>query len=392
MRLSWRRKNAILQEFHRRGDPRSTTVLEEICRWAKDQFDLDKTPSTKTITRIVSNETEIRSMINVNQAKNVSRIHLTSEAIEVLMRDWVWNMWENHTFISDAAIQEKAKRIQNTVNRSLPLCDRTNLKFSSGWLYRFKKRNSFKCYKSHGESGDADEVAAASHLPFLRSIVAEYALNDIFNADEFGLWHSRAPTSTIGPTRLNGMKLNKDRTTFLICANADGTERLPPLVVGRAQRPMCFRGLSASDLGFDYTGSLKGWMNTELFFNWLLRFDAYISSTRDRKALLLIDNAPCNGNEDTLPSPQNVRVLYLPKCTKSILQPLDAGVIASLQRHYQRKQIERAVTIIEEETSEKLYQVDLNTAIEWMYAIWNSLESTTIYNCWVKTRLVDVMG
>ena len=46
---------------------------------------------------------------------------------------------------------------------------------------------------SHGEGADADESAIGQELPFYRQEASQYALNDIFNGDEFGLLYQAAP-------------------------------------------------------------------------------------------------------------------------------------------------------------------------------------------------------
>ena len=62
-----------------------------------------------------------------------------------------------------------------------------------------------------------------------------FCINDIFNADEFGVFFKQPPNSVVGPGRLSGRKKKKDRVTFLACSNSDGTERLPLLVIRTAQ-------------------------------------------------------------------------------------------------------------------------------------------------------------
>ncbi len=125
------------------------------------------------------------------------------------------------------------------------------MQFSNGWLHGFKRRNNFKSYGSHSEEGDADREAAEAQLPMLRQLAAAYRVNDIFNADEFGLFYNRPTQTTIGPAPLLGRKQVKNRITVLACTNGDGTDRLSPLVLGRSRRPHCFNGRKGGELGFD---------------------------------------------------------------------------------------------------------------------------------------------
>ena len=129
-------------------------------------------------------------------------------------------------------------------------------------------------------------------------------------------------------------------------------------------------------------------MTRDLFFEWLLRFNEYIATSAGRQALLLVDNAAVHGNTESLPVLSNVRVYFLPKLTTSILQPLDGGVIASVKKQYQRKQIERGVDLIDAGVTGDIYKIDMKMAIEWIYDIWMGLDPVTIKNCWVKTNII----
>lgn len=132
-------------------------------------------------------------------------------------------MWDRGVFLTDKIIQEKAKRVQYTMNQTVEPDERTYLKFSNRQLALCKKRHNCKCFKSHGESF-ADDVATREALPRLQELCKNYNVNDIYNADEFGLAYSAALKSTVGPAALPGRKISKSLVTFLICANVDGTD------------------------------------------------------------------------------------------------------------------------------------------------------------------------
>ena len=52
-------------------------------------------------------------------------------------------------------------------------------------------------------------------------------LNDLFDADKFGLYYLPLSSTTIGPGPPPGKEVFKDKVTFLICTNVDGTEKIP---------------------------------------------------------------------------------------------------------------------------------------------------------------------
>ena len=60
---------------------------------------------------------------------------------------------------------------------------------------------------------------------------------------------------------------------------------------------------------------------------------------QSRKNLLIVDNAPSHVFDEF----SNIEMLYLPKNTTSLLQPLDMGIIKIFKNHYQNYLIERLI-------------------------------------------------
>jgi DDE superfamily endonuclease len=48
----------------------------------------------------------------------------------------------------------------------------------------------------------------------------------------------------------SGMKGNKKHLTYAFTTNADGSEKLPPLIIGKAAKPRAFQKKSGAQLGF----------------------------------------------------------------------------------------------------------------------------------------------
>lgn len=63
----------------------------------------------------------------------------------------------------------------------------------------------------------------------LQRRLQNYNLHDIFSMDETGLYFTMFPDRS-------GRKMTKRLTVGLAC-NADGSERLPPLFIGKAEKP-----------------------------------------------------------------------------------------------------------------------------------------------------------
>lgn len=114
-------------------------------------------------------------------------------------------------------IQEKDRRLQNAFNLQVEVKSRSNFTFS----------------KSHGESCDADCSVSVTAIPEFCHLCSEYHQSDVFNADFCSLYYTAVPTKTIGTSFLLGRKKTKERVTFLMYSNANGSESIPPLIIGK---------------------------------------------------------------------------------------------------------------------------------------------------------------
>ncbi|KAG6611512.1 DDE-domain-containing protein [Phytophthora cinnamomi] len=216
------------------------------------------------------------------------------------------------------------------------LCDAWELGFSDGWLTAFERRHRLRYRNRPGEAGSADPAAVAQGRQRLQEITDLYPPKDIYNMDEMGLCNAMAPARSIWSKRARGVKKKKTRITLAFTANADGTDALPVLFLGRAKQPRCFEKCSAESLGFSYRANAKAWMTGPIFREWLHNLDREMRAA-GRHILLLLDNASSHRTGDLVCT--NVRVEFLPPNTTTFLQPMDAGIIALFKRAYRRRQL-----------------------------------------------------
>ena len=71
----------------------------------------------------------------------------------------------------------------------------------------------------------------------LRKELDEYSIDNIYNADETGLFWAMEPCRVLTDRRLSGKKKNKSKVSILLTTNASGTDKLPPLLIYKHQTP-----------------------------------------------------------------------------------------------------------------------------------------------------------
>ena len=98
----------------------------------------------------------------------------------------------------------------------------------------------------------------------LPTILSNYNLEDIFNADEFGLFYQCLPDKTyhFKGEKCSGIKKSKVRITGMAAAKAKG-EKIPMFVIGKSKAPRCFKNVK--HLLCHYVSQKKSWMNSEIF-------------------------------------------------------------------------------------------------------------------------------
>ncbi|GBC48699.2 CENP-B homolog protein 2-like [Rhizophagus irregularis DAOM 181602=DAOM 197198] len=201
-----------------------------------------------TITRILQTK-EKRLITEVIHPEQKRHKPVTFPELDLAFKEFVLN-YQHRTILSDAILVEKAKLLANGLG-----VPENMLQFSFGWLQGFKKRNGIRQEKLQEEVASANETAIMEALPLLRNKCAPYPLERIYNMDETGLFY------------------RKERLSIALCSNADGSHKLPPLIIGKYANPRCFKNVNIYNLPMTYQNNAKAWMLITIFQEWLREFD-----------------------------------------------------------------------------------------------------------------------
>ncbi|XP_062500428.1 jerky protein homolog-like [Corticium candelabrum] len=205
-------------------------------------------------------------------------------------------------------LQEKAQQLFPSL---YPNDDPSSFKASSGWLDKFCSRHGIRQIALQGESLSADSAAIA---PFVRELESRlktggYSSDQVFNADETGLWWRLMLSKSLvcrGERRAKNFKKAKERVTLLGCASASGTCRLPLAFINKSAKPRCFKNMDMNNLPVHYFSQQKSWMDARLFTDWFHhKFVPHVKrfceeNVIEYKILLLLDNAPAHPSIEML--------------------------------------------------------------------------------------------
>ncbi|KIM50827.1 hypothetical protein SCLCIDRAFT_144589 [Scleroderma citrinum Foug A] len=134
-----------------------------------------------------------------------------------------------------------------------------------GWLHSFCKTYNIREHRRHGEAGSVDTVAVEVERQRCQTTLARFAPRDRFNFDETALFPYAPPDRGLATRQLSGKKKDKFHITVGLACNADGSEKLEPIFIGKATKPRCFKKQTPEQCGFYYRNNSKAWMTSSIF-------------------------------------------------------------------------------------------------------------------------------
>ncbi|KAM8950753.1 tigger transposable element-derived protein 7 isoform 1-T3 [Lycaon pictus] len=306
-----------------------------------------------------------------------------------------------------AGIPVRGVELQAAAERFAQCFGRTDFKASTGWLFRFRNRHAIGNQKVCGEQSLSS--ASENVEPFrqnLYMLIKEEKLSvaQLYSGDETDLFWKSMPENIQASRKeicLPGRKINKERLSALLCANADGTHKLKSIVIGKSKLPKSVKE-DTSTLPVIYKPSKDVWFTRELFSEWF--FQNFVPEVRhfqlnvlgfheeDVRAMLLLDSSPVHPSTESLSSEDGrIKCMFFPHNTSTLIQPMHQGVILSCKRLYRWKQLEESLVIFEESDDEqdrgekgvskiKIYNIK-SAVFNWAKS-WDEVKQITIANAW----------
>ncbi|XP_074136042.1 tigger transposable element-derived protein 7 [Sminthopsis crassicaudata] len=306
-----------------------------------------------------------------------------------------------------AGVPVRGVELQAAAERFAQCFGRTDFKASTGWLFRFRNRHAIENRKVCGEQilNSVSENAEPFRQKLSLIIKQEkLCLAQVYNGDETDLFWKSMPENIQANKKdicMPGQKINKERLSALLCANADGTHKLKSVIIGKSKQPRSIKN-DANALSVIYKSSKTFWFTRESFSEWF--FQNFIPEVRDFqlnvlgldekdvKAVLLLDNSPAHPSAESLISNDGrIKCIFFPPNTTSLIQPMTQGVILSCKRLYRWKQLEESLVIFEEsdeeqETGEKtvakIKAYNIKNAVSNWAKSWDEVKQITIANAW----------
>lgn len=299
------------------------------------------------------------------------------DEMEEILKEWIVSARSSNMPINGPIIRDRALHIASRLNIE-------GFTASNGWFDRFKKRHAVVYRTACGKSRSVDtEISDDWKQTDIPALIADYAPKDIFSADETGLFFNILPSKTFslkGESCQEG-KFSEIRLTVLLITNSDGSEKLPPLIIGKAQNPQYFKDIKS--LPAKYAVNEYAWMTSNIFEKQLLSLDTLMGVYK-RKIILFLDK--CSAHPSNLKL-NNIKLAFFPPNCISELQPLNLGIIRAFKYFYRKNLVQILLSKIERGEDPKKFKVSILDAIYYIVKAWGEIDERTIKICFRKAGI-----
>jgi predicted DNA-binding protein YlxM (UPF0122 family) len=189
--------------------------------------------SIGSVSNIIKRKAEYIENYEQNQNSNKKRNFRNelNQQLDEKVYEWFVTQRSKNIPISGPLIQEKARQIRQQLDPE----NADDFKASNGWLEKFRTRHGIQYRILSGESAAVDVSIVDEWQNRLSSIIDKYDPNDVYNADETGLFFKALPNRSLvlAKESCKGGKRSKERFTVLLCTNMTGTDKLQPFLIGK---------------------------------------------------------------------------------------------------------------------------------------------------------------
>ncbi|XP_046745658.1 MFS-type transporter clz9-like [Diprion similis] len=223
------------------------------------------------------------------------------------------------------------------------------LKCWKEWFYGFKKRHpNISLRKPESTSINSitafNETEVKMFFNNLESLQIKYQFdaNRIYNVDETGISNVQRNSRILAPKgqKQVGMITSGERgtTTTVVCAFSTSGNYIPQFFIFKRKR-MNAQLLRGSNSDMIAAVSDSGWINENLFVDWLHHFISYAKPSVGKPILLVLDNHESHVSLGCylLCRQNGIVLLSLPPHTSHRMQPLDLTYFGPLKTAYNRE-------------------------------------------------------
>ncbi|QLQ82069.1 hypothetical protein HG537_0G03240 [Torulaspora globosa] len=375
----------------------------ELARWAYETFQLPKIPSQGTISRLLAKKDVYMNCKDNEKAANRVR-KPNNVLVRLILQEWVSQSIWNGIPINSPIIQDTAQSVWYRI----PAEHREgNGSFSYKWINNFLAKMDINISNLDEELPKPPKIWTFEERNALKQIFATIPSKDIFTLDETFL----AYNLPLDYAQYETSQIQRviEVATVMLCSNVEGTEKLKPVVVGKYNSYRSFRNYfpeepsdpisqsllgekMARRFGISYHSNRKSWLTSNLFHDWLARWDKRLA-VDNRNIWIILDDS-CS-HRIINPHLKNIKLVYT--SANSRFLPFNWGVLDEFKTRYRIQQYQALIDLqstLEKKTNKKLYitfeqsQLTMSNAFKFIKKAWMGIPVETIRANWKSSGIL----
>ncbi|GMF32808.1 unnamed protein product [Phytophthora fragariaefolia] len=295
---------------------------QELCQWAKREFQLAHLPHQSTISKILARSEELTQMAPRDLSARRKGL-VTHPELDTALCNWVLCARHNGLKISGDIIKSQARALAAQLGIA------STMSFSNGWLGGFKKRYNIRLGSAAAAvDGVGAMPSSIGSLEQLQETARLYDPRDVYCMQETGLYYQLSPEKPAGRGRAARKESCGERLTVVFAVNADASDKTEPMFIGPGRLPQPTEELDADSRHFYYQNNKRAWMTPVMFQDYVSALDTRMRD-EGRIVLLLVSPAPSHvtlGLELT-----NVRLEVLPPTLDPLPMAMPVPVAVSAE-------------------------------------------------------------
>lgn len=270
------------------------------------------------------------------------------------------------------------------------------------WYYAFMRRNPQLSLRSPEATSMAriegfNKQNVMHFFDLLEKCVKDHNItgNTIFNVDETGFStvqkHMQKVIALKGKKQVGGITSGERGTnTTAVCAASASGIFVPPMIIFKRKKWLEDLRFGAP-IGSLVTISDTGYINSELFVQWLKHFTSFVNCSKTHPVLLLLDGHTTHSKnlEACEYARENgIILLQLPGHTTHRLQPLDVSFFGPMQKYF----VQAQDVFMREHHTQVITQLQMSRLIAEAYGkgatVGNAASAFRGSGCWPVNRHV----
>lgn len=375
----------------------------ELARWAYEAFQLPKVPSQGTISRLLAKKDIYMNCKDSEKCAN--RIRKPNNLlVRRILQEWVSQSIWNGIPVTSPILQDTAQSVWYRI----PAEQREgNGCFSYKWITNFLAKMDVNISNMDEETPKPPKVWTFEERNTLKEYFRKVPPKDLFTLDETFLAYN-LPLD-YAQYEASQMQRRIEVATVMLCCNLDGSEKLKPLVVGKYNSYKSFRNYfpeepqdpvsqsllgekMARKFGISYHSNRKSWLTSNLFHDWLARWDKRLVAD-NRKIWIVLDDS-CSHRIINLHL-KNIELIYT--SANSRFLPFNWGVLDEFKTRYRIQQYQALIDLqnqLERKTHKKMLisfeqsQLTMSNAFKFIKKAWKSIPVETIRGNWKSAGIL----